>query len=482
MPELDQIRDDGEPGASPAEAAETAAAPSSNATGLHAAYEALRANATVPDARERLRHLAALGVAVKQHAEALVDAIAEDFGGRPRQETLLAEVGLVLENIRWTSRRLRRWVRPRHIALSPEFWPSTATVTRVPLGVVGILAPWNYPVQLALVPAIAALAGGNRILLKPSEFVPRTADLLDRIVASALPSDRVRVVRGDAAVARELTALPLDGIFYTGSTEIGRKVMAAAAETLTPVTLELGGKSPAIVLPGADLARAAESLMAGKLLNAGQTCIAPDYVLAPRGEVDALIAALRAATARLYPNPEGPDYAAIARPADRERLAGMLGANAEPLMDAMPKPPRLGAYVVRDPDPDHRLMREEIFGPILPVVPYDAPAEASAYVNARPCPLALYVYGRDAGACRRVVDEVRSGGAMINDCVMHVSAQGLPFGGAGESGLGAYHGEEGFRSFTRPRSVVTRRRLAPIGLARPPYGPTVDRLIRFLLR
>jgi coniferyl-aldehyde dehydrogenase len=479
MSELDQVRDGD---ASVEEHAQPVPATEPDSHELQRAYEALRGNRAVPDARERLRHLSALGDALRQNAEALADAVAADFGGRPRPETMLAEVGLVLENIRWTSRRLRRWVRPRRVPLSPEFWPSTATVSRVPLGVVGILAPWNYPAQLALVPAIAALAGGNRILLKPSEFVPRTAALLDRIVTAALPSDRMRVVRGDAEVARQLTALPLDGIFYTGSTGIGRKVMAAAAETLTPVTLELGGKSPAIVLPEADLRRTAESLMAGKLLNAGQTCIAPDYVLAPRGEVDVLIAALRAATERLYPDPDGPDYAAIARPSDLDRLTGMLGAGAEPLMDPMPAPPRLGAFVVRDPDPESRLMREEIFGPILPVVPYDAPDEAAAFVNARPCPLALYVYGRDTAACRRMAGAVQSGGALINDCVMHVSAQGLPFGGAGESGLGAYHGEEGFRSFTRPRSVMTRRRFAAIGLARPPYGPTVDRLIRFLLR
>ncbi|WOI57740.1 aldehyde dehydrogenase family protein [Palleronia sp. LCG004] len=448
---------------------------------LHAAQARLsRAGPATP--AERRAHLSALARETRAHAEEIARAIDADFNGRPRTETMLAEVAMVLENIRWTKARIGRWTKAERVRLSPEFWPSRARVERVPLGLVGILAPWNYPVQLALVPLVAALAGGNRVLLKPSEFTPRTSAVLSKIVHAAV-GDRARVVEGGAEVAQALTRMPLDGIFYTGSTATGRRVMAAAAETLTPVTLELGGKSPAIVLPGADPDRVARSVMAGKLLNAGQTCIAPDYLLVPEGSEEGILAALKSACRALYPDPSGGDYAAIARPADRRRLKGLLGGGrAVPLMDRMPEAPHLGAYAVLDPDPESDLMREEIFGPILPIVAYRTPDDAARFVRARDVPLALYVYGPDVGACERMVAQVPSGGAMIDDCVLHVAAHALPFGGAGASGMGAYHGEEGFRAFTRPRSIMVRSRFAPIGMSRPPYGKAIERIIRLLLR
>ena len=449
---------------------------------LHAAIDAL-GQATGPVAlSERRASLSALFDTVRDAADEFAAAIDADFGGRPRVETMLAEVGMVLENIRWTSRRLRRWTRPQRPMLSPEFWPSHGRCERVPLGLVGILSPWNYPVQLSLVPLVAALAAGNRVILRPSEFTPRTSALLRDVVERSI-GDRVRVVLGGSQVAAALTQLPLDGLFYTGSSATGRRVMAAAAEHLTPVTLELGGKSPAIILADVDLDRAAELVMAGKLLNAGQTCVAPDYVLAPAPMVAGLVGALKRATARLYPDPAGQDYAAIARPGDRERLLSLLeGAEAVPLMEVMPPPPRLGAWAVVDPRQDGPLMRQEIFGPILPIVPYDDQASAVAFVDSRPIPLALYVYGRDRAACERIVAATRSGDAMINDCVVHVASHALPFGGAGELGMGAYHGEEGFRAFTRARSVLVRSRFAPVGFSRPPYGAAVERIIRYLLR
>ncbi len=449
---------------------------------LHAAFAALRDVGPPVDLSERRAHLSALSSAVRDAADDFVAAIDGDFEGRPRAETMLAEVGMVVENIRWTSRRLQRWTRPERVALSPEFWPSRGRCERVPLGLVAILSPWNYPVQLSLVPLVAALAAGNRAILRPSEFTPRTSALLREVVERAVGT-RVRVVLGGSDVAKALTGLPLDGLFFTGSSATGRHVMAAAAEHLTPVTLELGGKSPAIVLPDASLDRAAQSIAAGKLLNAGQTCVAPDYVMAPAAMVSDLVEALKRSVAHLYPDPAGGDYAAIAKPTDRERLTSLLnGVDAVPLMAEMPPPPRLGAWAVIDPDIDTPLMREEIFGPILPIVPYGDPAEASAFVNSRPTPLALYVYGRSGKACEQVIAATRSGDAMINDCVLHVASHALPFGGAGESGIGAYHGEEGFRAFTRPRSVLVRSRFAPLGLARPPYGAAVERIIRYLLR
>jgi coniferyl-aldehyde dehydrogenase len=375
------------------------------------AFDALRGVRAAPDLEERRGYLRALRREVQAAAEEIAAAVHADFGGRPRQETMLAEVAFTLSNVDWTLRRLRGWMRPRRVALSMEHLGASGRVERVPLGVVGVLSPWNYPVQLALLPVVAALAGGNRVLLRPSEFTPRTSALLADLVGRALPADRAQVLLGAAEVARAVTELPLDGLFFTGSTATGRRVLAAAAANLTPTTLELGGKSPAILLAGVGLGEAAASIMAGKLFSAGQTCIAPDYLLAPRAMLPEVAAALAAATRRMYPDPAGPGYAAIARPQDRLRLAALLeGQRAVPLMDPSPEAPKFGAFAVLDPDPEAALMREEIFGPILPVVPYDDLAEAEAFVNARPCPLALYVYGRDRRACEGVVARVRSGG------------------------------------------------------------------------
>lgn len=450
---------------------------------VHRAFEALGGATPPPDLPTRRAHLAALRAAVLAGAEDLARAVDADFGGRSRVETMMAEVGLVLSGIDWTSRRLKGWMRPVRVPMPPEFLPARGRVDRVPLGRVGIIAPWNYPVQLALLPMVAALAGGNRVLLKPSEFTPRTSAVLARIVGQALPPEVAQVVQGGPEVARAVSGLPLDALFFTGSTATGRRVAEAAARNLVPVTLELGGKSPAILLPDADLDEAALTLMAGKLFSSGQTCVAPDYLLVPRARMEEVVAALRAATRRLYPDPEAGDYAAICRPQDRERLLDLLkGQEAVPLMDQMPDAPRLGAWAVIDPDPSSPLMREEIFGPVLPLIPYDDLSQAEAFANARPTPLAAYVFGRDPAACDAVVGRVRSGGAAINDCILHVAAHGLPFGGAGESGMGQYHGEEGFRTFTRPRSVMTGSRWSLARLGRPPYGPRVDRIIRFLLR
>lgn len=448
---------------------------------VRAAFEGLSAQA-VPDLAERWARLTALRRGVLARAEELARAVDTDFGGRPRVETMMAEVGLVLTGIDWTLKRLPRWMAAERVRMPFEFWGARGRIERVPLGRVGIIGPWNYPVQITLLPMVAALAGGNRVLLKPSEHTPRTAALLREIVQAALPAEVARVVEGGAEAAQAVAALPLDGLFFTGSTATGRKVAEAAARNLVPVTLELGGKSPAILLPDADLADAAPTIMAGKLFSAGQTCVAPDYLLVPRGRTEEVAAALRAATARLYPDPGASDYAAIARPQDRERLLGLLeGQRTVPLMASLVAP-RLAATLVIDPDPGSAVMREEIFGPILPVVPYDSVDEAVAFANARPHPLAAYVFGRDPATCQRVVAGLRAGGVAVNEAITQVACHPLPFGGAGESGMGQYHGEEGFRTFTRPRSVLTGSRRSPVRMARPPFGGRVERIIRFLLR
>jgi coniferyl-aldehyde dehydrogenase len=440
----------------------------------------LRHDETPPPLSERRVQLRALEREIRARAETIAAATDADFGGRPRPETLLTEVAMTIGAARQAARHQRRWARPARVVLPPHFWPSTARIERVPLGLVGIIGPWNYPLQLSLVPLIAAIAGGNRAILHASEYTPRTAHEIARIVEAALPG-RATALEPSPQTAAALAAAPLDGLFFTGSTATGRKVAQAAAENLVPTVLELGGKSPALLRADADLDDSARSIVAGKLLNAGQTCVAPDYALVPRAALQPFVAALKTASAALYPDPSGPDYAAIARPADRDRLACLLdGLETVPLMAHPPAPPRMGAVAVIDPPRDHALMREEIFGPILPLIPYDTPQEARDFVNARPCPLALYVYGRDTKAARAEAEAIRSGGAMINEAVIHVGIHQLPFGGAGDSGMGAYHGEEGFRAFTRPRSVmVARPSLAR--LVRPPYGRNIERIVKSLI-
>lgn len=453
--------------------------------GLVQAYDALRAADRAEGGlavSERAGLLRLLRDEIVTRRDEIAETIAADFGTRSATEIHISETGLLLGAIDHALKHLRRWTKPRRVSLSAEFWPSRAEVRREPLGVVGVLGPWNYPLQLTLVPVVAALSGGNRMLVKPSEHTPRTAEMIGSIV-KALPETVARCVTGGPEVAQGLTRLPLDHLFFTGGTETGRHVMRAAADTLTPVTLELGGKSPVVWLDDADLAASAESIMAGKLLNAGQTCIAPDYLLVPKHKRDAIVDALKTAANALYPDPDGPDYAALCRPQDRTRLLLMLdGQTAVPLFDRAPEPPKFGPHVVLDPAPDSAVMREEIFGPILPVLTYETLDEAIAVVNARPHPLALYVFGRDEGAIGRVLRETRSGGASVNECVLHVAAHDLPFGGVGGSGMGAYHGRAGFDAFTHERSVLRQSRWAMTRMARPPYGRMAHYLARFLTK
>lgn len=446
-----------------------------------------------PDAARRRQALARLGGAVRAERDAIVAAIAEDFGHRSRHETLLAEVMGSLEAIGHAERRVARWMRPRRRPLDrTKFGFATARVMYQPKGVVGIISPWNYPLLLALSPLAGALAAGNRAMLKPSEVTPRTAALLQRLIAGLFPEEEVAVVTGDAALGAAFSRLPFDHLMFTGSTAVGREVMKAAAENLVPVTLELGGKSPAIVAPGYPLDRAAESIMTGKLFNAGQTCIAPDYALVPAAAIGGFVEACRAATARLYPSPgANPDYSAIVSDRHAARLRGLLddarekGASVVELAPAGEVPPnqrKLMPALVLDATEDMRLLQEEIFGPILPVLPYGEEREAIDRVNRQPRPLALYYFGQDGAARDRVLARTTSGGVTVNDTLFHVAAETLPFGGIGPSGMGAYHGFDGFVTFSHAKSVFHQARWNLAGLTRPPYGARLDRLLRLFIR
>ena len=459
---------------------------------LHELLDRQRAawRARVPDRAQRLDDLARLRAAFKSRLEEFAQVVAADFGGRPRVEALLADGMPVLHEIDHASRHLRRWMRSRRVRADLTFFPARCEIVPKPLGVVGIISPWNYPVNLALVPLIDALAAGNHVLLKPSENTPRTSALLAELIADVFPSERVTVVTGDAGVAAAFAALPFDHLLFTGSTAVGAKVLAAAAPNLTPVTLELGGKSPAIVAPGCVGARTVDRIAAGKFLNAGQTCIAPDYVLVHADERERFVALLRDYVAQHYPGfGTTADYAGIVNDAQFARLTRWLeearaaGATVVPLAEGAGAAPRMLAPVaVLDAPATTALMREEIFGPILPVVAYREYDAAIEYVNARPRPLSLYVFDDDRARIRRTLDACTAGSVAVNDCVLQFAQSRLPFGGVGPSGMGAYHGHAGFLAFSKQMPVFRQARWSASAWLRPPYGARAERLLRFLLR
>jgi coniferyl-aldehyde dehydrogenase len=465
---------------------------------LQAIFDRLRAAASdgSPGYRERLATLDALLAGIRARIPDIAAAANADYGGRSRHETLIAEVYLTVSNIKYTRRRLKRWMRPQRRPVSWPFKPARARVLCQPLGVVGILAPWNYPFYLAMMPLIAALAAGNRALLKPSEVTPRTAQLLGELIAESLDPDVAAVVHGGPEVGAACCRLPFDHLFFTGSTQVGRSVLRAASEHLTPATLELGGKSPAILSDRFPLRTFVERLAAGKLFNAGQTCVAPDYVLAPAGVVSSLIAELQRAVAEFYPSiADNPDYTAVVNQRHYDRLRGYVEDAARRGARLVELHPEAGAEagassaarrkfpptLVLDPSDDMLVMQEEIFGPILPVRPYETLDEAIAYVNARPHPLALYYFDTDRRRIRRVLERTLSGTVCVNDTVIQTAQDALPFGGVGASGMGTYHGREGFETFSHRRAVLYQSRLQLFGAVRPPYGRRAGRIIRLML-
>ncbi|HEU4670514.1 MAG TPA: coniferyl aldehyde dehydrogenase [Dyella sp.] len=440
----------------------------------------------------RAARLRALEALLMQHRAAIGEAIHADFGCRPREETDLLEVFPSLSAVRHALARGRRWMRPRRRLADLAFLPARTELRPQPLGVVGIIVPWNYPLYLAVGPLVDALAAGNRAMIKMSEYTPRFSALFADLVARHFPREEVAVVTGDAAVAQVFSSLPFDHLLFTGSTAVGRHVMRAAADNLTPVTLELGGKSPAIIGPGADFPKAVERIVFGKLVNAGQTCIAPDYVLLPRNRVGDFLAAARAVVERMYPGIVGNrQYASIASDRQHDRLVALrdaavaAGARAEALGSSGESgdgPRRLPPTLLTGVRDDMAVMQEEIFGPLLPLVTYDTLDEAIGYVAARPHPLALYLFEQDRGAIDKVLSRTISGGVTVNDTLYHIAQHNLPFGGVGPSGMGGYHGEAGFRTFSHLKPVFRQARLNGTGLLNPPYGERFGRLLALLLR
>ncbi|MBB62268.1 coniferyl aldehyde dehydrogenase [Stutzerimonas balearica] len=457
---------------------------------LHALYASQRRaydKLPMPDLEQRLQWLEALHEVIASHQQALVEAISADFGNRSADETLLAEVMPSLHGIRHAKRHLARWMKPSRRRVGLAFQPASARVLYQPLGVVGIIVPWNYPLYLAIGPLIGALAAGNRALLKMSESAPATGRLLRDLLGQVFAEHEVAVVLGDVETGKQFTRLPFDHLLFTGSTEVGRQVMQSAAANLTPVTLELGGKSPAIVAADVPLEQAAERIAFGKTLNAGQTCVAPDYVLVPQQRLEAFVEAYRLAVQRFFPQlTDNPDYTSIINERQLLRLEGYLadararGALLLPLFDEG-QGRRLPHHILLDVNDDMQVMQDEIFGPLLPVLPYASLDEAIAYVNARPRPLALYFFGYDRAEQQQVLERTHSGGVCLNDTLLHVAQDDLPFGGIGASGMGHYHGHEGFLTFSKAKAVFSKPRFNASRLIYPPYGGRLQRLIRQLL-
>jgi coniferyl-aldehyde dehydrogenase len=443
-----------------------------------------------PALAQRGANLKKLKTALLARREAFAKAVNSDFGHRSAYETAIIDFVPLIHGINYLHRHLRKWMRPRRRHIALHFQPGAARVLYQPLGVIGIISPWNYPVSLALMPLATAVAAGNRVMLKPSEFVPATNEVLTVMLRETFPEEEVAVVTGDAGIGAAFAALPFDHLVFTGSTKVGRLVMRAASENLVPVTLELGGKSPAIVEPGFSLVRAAASIAFGKLVNAGQTCIAPDYVLVQENDIESFIEAYKAAVQKLYPNGvSDAAFASIINAGHQARLSALIddasskGARIITIGAANADRERaLPPILIVHAPPESTALKEEIFGPILPVVAYRDIDDAIAYVNARPRPLALYLFGRDRAIGRRVLERTTSGNVTINDTLLHYAVDDLPFGGVGASGIGAYHGEEGFRALSHAKGVFAQSRLNFAALLRPPFGRVTDLVLRYLLR
>ncbi|MGN0857819.1 MAG: coniferyl aldehyde dehydrogenase [Stenotrophomonas sp.] len=456
---------------------------------LRAAWQANK-----PGYAQRRADLKALRVAVKAQLPQMVAAINADFGQRSVAESRIAEGMTVLSAIDHLLSHLRDWMRPAPVAAGWRLLPARAEVRSVPLGVVGVISPWNYPVNLALIPLATAIAAGNHVLLKPSEHTPATSAWLAQLLAGVFPPERVAVVQGGAEVAAGVSGLPLDHLVFTGSTAVGRKVMAAAAQHLTPLTLELGGKSPAIVCAGYPIDKAAARLATGKWFNAGQTCIAPDYVLVEGGaeRLQALANALGVQVRQRYGDDlaASPDYTRIINAGQYQRLMAHVADARERGLDvrqlaAVPDHAHqqrlIAPTLILQPGNDATVMGEEIFGPLLPIIAVPSLAAAIAHINAGERPLALYPFSHDRRAVERLLHETVAGGITVNDCLLHFAAEGLPFGGVGASGMGAYHGRAGFDAMSKALPVLWQPRLTATDWLKPPYS-RIARILDALVR
>jgi len=433
--------------------------------------------------RDRLKRAIAM---VADNADRLCDALSEDFGHRSREQSMITDIAASVGPLKHALKHLARWAKPQR---KPVLFPlgllgGRGHIEYQPKGVVGIIAPWNFPVQLVVSPLAGVFAAGNRAMVKTSEYTPVTSDVMAELAARYFDATELAFVSGGPEAGKAFAELPFDHLLFTGATGIAKHILHAAADNLVPVTLELGGKSPVVVSRSADIAQATERVALGKMLNAGQICLAPDYMLVPEEKEAEVVDGLVAAASRMYPTLlSNPDYTAVINDRHYERLTGWIEdarAKGAEVIAVNPANEDLGSsnsrklplHIIRNPTDDMTVMQEEIFGPILPVRRYGKLEDAIGEVNRRDRPLALYYFGKDEGEKRAVLDRTISGGATINDVIFHVSQEELPFGGIGPSGMGAYHGEIGFRTFSHAKAVYSQPKLDVAGLAglKPPYG------------
>ena len=442
-----------------------------------------RTGATLP-VSARIQALSRLERAILAHEQKLYQALHADLG-KSRAESYLCEVGLVLSELRYVKRRLKGWSRKKWVLPSLAQLPGRCFIQPEPYGVVLILSPWNYPVLLTLEPLIGALAAGNCAVVKPSAYSPASSAALARLLEEALPPEYAAAVEGGRRENQALLDQAFDYIFFTGSPAVGREVMAKAAPHLTPVTLELGGKSPCIVDKTANLDAAARRIVFGKFLNCGQTCVAPDYLLAERTVKDRLLEKISQEIVRMYgAHPlQNPDYGKIINQKHFLRLSGLL-EGVSPLLggERDPEGLRIAPTVLDGVSADHPLMQEEIFGPVLPVLAVDALEEAVEFVRAHPRPLALYLFTRSREAERQVFGGLSFGGGCVNDTVLHLASSRLPFGGVGDSGMGAYHGRRSFLTFSHEKGVLKTPLRPEVPLRYPPYSAEKEKWVRRLLK
>lgn len=451
---------------------------------FQAQQRAFRSN-PMPGYRERIRNLNRLKQAILSNRDEIAAALNADYSCRSTDETLLGEILPSVEAIAFAARHVKAWMKPVRRTPGLLFQPATARILYQPLGVVGIITPWNYPLFLSMGPLAGVLAAGNRAMIRMSRSTPATAGVVARMIEGTFDPDLVWVAEGGDSSGSEFARKPWDHLVFTGSTTVGRHVMRAAADNLTPVTLELGGKSPTIIGPDAPMDGAARSIAFGKLFNAGQTCVAPDYILCPEGRVDDFIQRFEAHVRNMYPTmADNPQYTAIIDGSQFSRLTALLqdardkGAriiSINPAGESFEHTRKLPLHLLLNVTPDMAVLKEEIFGPLLPIIPYGSLDEAVDWVNDRPRPLALYYFDSDRKNADAVIARTRSGGVVINDTLVHVAQDDLPFGGIGESGMGQYHAREGFLAFSKARPVLFKTRFNSGPLIYPPYGRFIHR-------
>jgi coniferyl-aldehyde dehydrogenase len=445
----------------------------------------LQTSKGAPDARLRKDRLTRAINLVLDHRDEFLDALSADFGARSREMSTFTDIAGAIGPLKQARANLEKWMAPQKRKVTPPalgLFGARAEVRYQPKGVVGVIAPWNFPVSLAFDAIAAAFAAGNRVMLKPSEYTPATSALLAQTIDLYFDEDELAVVLGGPDVGAAFASLPFDHLIFTGATNVGRHVMRAAAENLTPVTLELGGKSPVVIGRSADLTKTAARVMMGKTMNAGQICLAPDYVLAPAESVDGFVREAKASVAKMFPTiRDNGDYTAMITQRHYDRITGLIAdakAKGGEVITINPanedfsqqEHRKIPPTLILNATDDMQVMQEEIFGPVLPIRTYGAIGETIAEINARPRPLALYYFGEDNAESETLLERTHSGGVTINDVIFHFAMDDLPFGGIGPSGMGAYHGHRGFLEFSHEKAIYRQISSELLAMLRPPYG------------